>query len=112
MAEENLNYEIIRQQTVTAVTELLSKAAFEEGDIFVVGCSSSEIKGEHIGRGSDINAAEAVLEGIYPILERHKLHLAAQCCEHLNRCLIIEKEALRSGVRRGALKSEIGRAHV
>ena len=65
MDEEKLSYELIRQQSAAAVTELLSKASFEEGDIFVVGCSSSEIKGEHIGKGSDIDAAKAVLEGIY-----------------------------------------------
>lgn len=105
MDEEKLNYELIRQQSAAAVTELLSKASFEEGDIFVVGCSSSEIKGEHIGKGSDIDAAKAVLEGIYPILEKHKLYLAAQCCEHLNRCLIIEKEALKLAVQRGSVHS-------
>ena len=72
---------------------LLDEARLEKGDIFVVGCSSSEVVGGTIGKNSDLDAAKAVFEGIYPILKERGIYLAAQCCEHLNRAVIIEKEA-------------------
>ena len=63
-----MTYEEIREQAAHAVTELLAVAKLNKGDIFVIGCSSSEIKGAHIGKGSDIDAAKAVYEGVMPIL--------------------------------------------
>ena len=92
-----MTYEEIREQAKNAITELLEKSHLEKGDIFIVGCSSSEIKGESIGKGSDIDAAKAVYEGIKPILDEKGIFLAAQCCEHLNRAVIMEKEALLPG---------------
>ena len=89
-----MTYEQIKKQAEEAIKELLEKTHLKAGDIFVVGCSSSEIKGESIGRGSDINAAEAVYEAIYPALQERGIYLAAQCCEHLNRAIIVEREAL------------------
>ncbi len=82
----------IKNQAKTAIRELLREAHLCEGDIFVVGCSSSEIIGEKIGKGSSIEAAEAVFEVIYEELQEHGIFLAAQCCEHLNRALIIEEK--------------------
>lgn len=95
--ESNELYEEIKQQAHDACMELLDIAKLSTGDILVVGCSSSEIKGEHIGKGSDIDAAKAVYEGIKPLLETRGIFLAAQCCEHLNRAIIIEKRALMPG---------------
>jgi uncharacterized protein (TIGR01440 family) len=86
-------YEDIREQTEKAVRELLELARLRPGQILVVGCSSSEIVGENIGKGSNIEAAEAVFEGLYPALCDSGIYLAAQCCEHLNRAIIIEREA-------------------
>ena len=65
--------------------ELLQAAHLETGDIFVVGCSSSEIMGGHIGKDSSMEAAAAVLAGVLPPLQEQGVYLAAQCCEHLNR---------------------------
>lgn len=92
-----MTYEEVRSQAAQAVTELLESAKLKEGDIFLIGCSSSEIKGANIGKGSDIDAAKAVYEGIYPILKEKGIYLAAQCCEHLNRAVIVEKAALLPG---------------
>lgn len=90
----------ITEQTKAAVSELLSKAKAEKGDIFVVGCSSSEVQGEKIGSHSSIDVADAIFNGIYPAVKEAGLYLAAQCCEHLNRAIIIEKEAaLKYGYR-------------
>ena len=91
-----MNTELIQQQAKSAVSELLSVAGLHKGDILVVGCSSSEIVGETIGHGSSLEAAEAVFEAIYPILKEQGIYLAAQCCEHLNRALIIERECAKN----------------
>lgn len=90
-------YEKIKQEAHDACIELLETAHLKISDILVVGCSSSEIKGENIGKGSDIDAAKAVYEGIKPLLETRGVFLAAQCCEHLNRAIIIERKALLPG---------------
>ena len=85
------NFEQITAQARTAVTELLDVAGLEPGAIFVVGCSSSEVLGGRIGKASSQDAAKAVFDGIYPILQERGLYLAAQCCEHLNRALVVER---------------------
>ena len=61
----------------------------------MVGCSSSEILGGTIGRASSLETAQAVLDGIYPLLREQGVFLAAQCCEHLNRALIVEADCAR-----------------
>ncbi|HHU23027.1 MAG TPA: TIGR01440 family protein [Clostridiales bacterium] len=86
-------YENITASARTAMEELLKKANCRPGDLVVVGCSSSEIVGEPIGKGRAPQVAAAVLEGLLPPLKERGLFLAAQCCEHLNRALIIEREA-------------------
>ena len=94
--EDFMDKTLIQQQAKNAVAELISVAGLNKGDILVVGCSSSEIVGETIGHGSSIEAAEIVFEAIYPILKEQGIHLAAQCCEHLNRALIIERECAKT----------------
>ena len=86
------DFEQITAQARTAAAELLDAAGLKAGDLFVVGCSSSEVLGGPIGKASSQEAARAVFAGIYPILRERGIYLAAQCCEHLNRALIIEGE--------------------
>ena len=90
---ERTVYDAIEAQARQAVQELLAAAALRPGDIFVVGCSSSEIMGGHIGRDSSMEAAQAVLRGVRPPLQAQGVYLAAQCCEHLNRAVILEQAA-------------------
>lgn len=85
-----ISFEQITAQAALAVTELLEAAGLRAGDVFVVGCSSSEVLGGRIGKASSLEAARAVFDGIYPELEKRGIFLAAQCCEHLNRALIVE----------------------
>ena len=86
-------FEEITQQAREAVLELLEVAGLKAGDLLVIGCSSSEVVGERIGKGSSMEAAQAVFAGVYPVLKERGIYLAAQCCEHLNRALILEQEA-------------------
>ena len=88
-------YETITQTVRQAAEQLLKQARLQRGEILVVGCSSSEVLGRHIGSGSSPEAAQAVLAGIWPLVRERGLFLAAQCCEHLNRALIVEEECAR-----------------
>ena len=88
-----MHIEEIRAAAETATRELLAAASLRRGDIFVVGCSSSEMVGQTIGHGSSLDAARAAFDGIYSVLTEAGIYLAAQCCEHLNRALILEREA-------------------
>ena len=86
-------YEDITIQARTVVAELLDQANLKPGALFVVGCSSSEMVGKRIGKCSSMDAAQAAFRGIYPVLQERGIHLAVQCCEHLNRALIMERSA-------------------
>ncbi len=84
--------EDIKNQAQQVIEELLTAANLKKGDLLVIGCSSSEMVGSRIGKNSSLEAAEAAFAGIYPVLQAHGIRLAVQCCEHLNRALIVEKE--------------------
>ena len=86
-------YEEITKHTQVVVSELLEQAKLKPGSLFVVGCSSSEMVGKRIGKGSSMDAAKAAFLGVYPLLQKAGIHLAVQCCEHLNRALIMERTA-------------------
>ena len=86
------NFDEIKSTACAVACELVDKANLSAGDILVIGCSSSEIMGKKIGNFSAYEAARAVFEGMYPVLKENGIYLAAQCCEHLNRALIIERE--------------------
>ncbi len=82
----------IKNEAKAAALELLQISALRAGDILVVGCSTSEVTGNVIGHASVPEVANAVFEGIYSVLSDNGIYLAAQCCEHLNRALVIERE--------------------
>lgn len=88
-------YEKITEQAYTVVTELLEQARLRPGSLLVIGCSSSEMVGKLIGKGSSMEAAQAAFRGIYPVLQERGIDLAVQCCEHLNRALILEQVAAK-----------------
>ncbi len=83
----------LEQEGYRAAEEIIKIANLKKGNIFVVGCSTSEVLGSKIGTASSPEAAKAVFAGIYRATQEAGVYLAAQCCEHLNRSLIIESEA-------------------
>ncbi len=89
--------EQIKTQAANAVSELIEVAGLKAGDILVVGCSTSEVGGNKIGTASVPETAEALLQGILPLLQAKGIYLAAQCCEHLNRAIVISRQALPAG---------------
>lgn len=84
----------IAEECIKATEELIEKASLKKGDIVVVGCSTSEVLGSKIGTNSSPDTAKILFESIYCVLKKKGIYLAAQCCEHLNRAIIVEKEAV------------------
>ncbi len=85
-------YEEIKEKARAAVLEVLEQAKLGRGDVFVVGCSSSTVCGEGYGKASSMEIAQALFDGIYPELQSRGIFLAAQCCEHLNRAIIVSRD--------------------
>ena len=75
-----------------ALTELTEVSGLKAGDLLVVGCSSSEICGGVIGHASSPETGKVVAETILAFCNERGIYLAAQCCEHLNRALIVEAD--------------------
>ena len=93
---ENITMEKIIKETNAAIDGLVAGAKLKSGDIVIVGCSSSEIAGGTIGKNSSFDIGKAVFSAIYQNLSEKGIYLAAQCCEHLNRAVIIEREAVKN----------------
>ncbi|WP_044761825.1 TIGR01440 family protein, partial [Streptococcus suis] len=82
----------IKDQTKQVVEEILELSNLQKSQIFVLGLSSSEVIGGHIGKNSSLEVGEAVVETILDILTPKGIYLAVQGCEHLNRALVVERE--------------------
>lgn len=89
--DTDININSIITDTQNVVLQLLEEANLEKGDILVVGCSSSEVDSHKIGSFSNAEIGKAIFNTIHKITNEKGLYLATQCCEHLNRALIVEK---------------------
>lgn len=85
----------IRLQCEKATRELLAAAKLKKGDIMIAGCSTSEVAGSKIGTNSDTDIAAEIFDGIYGVLNEYGIYLAVQCCEHLNRAIVIERDVAK-----------------
>ena len=83
-----LPVEKIKQQVAAAAEELIEAAAPKRGEVFVVGCSTSEVLGSKIGTAGSLETAKAIFAALREVTSAHGLYLAVQCCEHLNRSLV------------------------
>ena len=86
--------EQIYQQAKAVLAELVEKAGLRKGNIVVVGCSTSEVLGNRIGTNSNPDTAKAIFRGLQEQADQAGVYLAIQCCEHLNRAIIIERAAV------------------
>jgi len=87
-------YEEITAQAKKVTEEIIEVSGIGKGNILVVGCSTSEICGDKIGTNSNLDVAKAAFAGIYEVACAHGVYVATQCCEHLNRAIIVEREAV------------------
>ena len=86
-------YEEIRKEAAAAAQEICQVAKLQKGQILVVGCSTSEVTGHTVGSDSSPAIGQAIYEGIQQVLAPKGIYLAAQCCEHLNRAVVLERAA-------------------
>lgn len=93
--DTNFNVTNIIEDTKKVVNELLDIAKLESGDILVVGCSSSEVASHEIGSFSSEKIGKAIFDTLYEITSAKQIYLAAQCCEHLNRAIIIDQKCAK-----------------
>ena len=89
---ENLTLDTILEQLRACAEELIAVSKVKPGKIFVLGCSTSEVLGSKIGTGGSSQVAVAMFKALKAVTDAHGLHLAVQCCEHLNRSLVVEAE--------------------
>ena len=101
--------EQIRSQAHAAVEELVNYGRngieyagarnhnippLKAGDIVIVGCSTSRVLGCQMGSHSTEDVARAIMDGILPVIQDRGLYLACQCCEHLNRAVVVERACM------------------
>lgn len=89
-----MELDIIAAQAKAAFEEFITKADMKKGQILVVGCSTSEVSGSAPGKASSEEIAEAIFGAVKPVLDEKGIYLAAQCCEHLNRAIVVERDAV------------------
>lgn len=83
----------IRNDAKNAALELVEVAHLTRGQIVVIGCSTSETLGNQVGSHSVPEVGKAIFEGLNSAFSPAGIFIAAQCCEHLNRAIIVEREA-------------------
>lgn len=84
----------IARECVICAEDLIKKAKLKKGDIVVIGCSTSEVLGCKWGTNSSPDTAGILFDSLYRVFSDKGIYIAAQCCEHLNRAIIIEREAV------------------
>lgn len=76
------------------VEEWTDNGHIQAGDLFVIGCSTSEVAGSHIGTAGSDQIAARIFTSLRTLEERTGIHLVFQCCEHLNRALIVDRKTM------------------
>lgn len=74
--------------------ELVEAANIKPDQVIVIGTSTSEIAGKHIGTEGSMDVAEAIFTAVNKVRSEMPFHVAFQCCEHLNRALVVERSAM------------------
>ena len=87
----------VKEEAANAARQLAEAAHLHRGQLVVVGCSTSEVVGHQVGSWSTPEVANAIFEGLNSVFAPMGVYIAAQCCEHLNRALIVEHEAVPNG---------------
>ena len=95
----DFSIETLKQETAAVMEELFRNCSeghytLRKGDILVIGCSTSKVMGFHMGTHSTEDAARAIMETVLPYVHGKGLFLACQCCEHLNRAIVVERECM------------------
>lgn len=86
--------EQVKEEAANAAKQLVAEARLHKGQIVVVGCSTSEVVGHKVGSWSTPEVGQAIFDGLNSVFAPLGINIAAQCCEHLNRALIVDYDAV------------------
>lgn len=86
-----MDLDLIGFQVRRAADELFRVSGLKPGEILVIGASTSEVLGHQIGTAGSLEVADQILSNILRLASEHRVEVAVQCCEHLNRVLVIEQ---------------------
>ncbi|WP_217586403.1 TIGR01440 family protein [Lentibacillus saliphilus] len=86
----------VEQDIDVIVTNWLHGDHLTDQDVCVIGCSTSEVIGKSIGTAGSEDVAKIIFQSISKLVLRKEVRLAFQCCEHLNRALVVERETMRA----------------
>ena len=90
--DENVDLAAIEKDAAEVMNQVCEMSGIGAGSVVVIGCSSSEVVGERVGTHSSMDVAGALYKGIKPVADKYGVEIAAQCCEHLNRAIVMEKD--------------------
>ncbi|WP_228099277.1 MULTISPECIES: TIGR01440 family protein [unclassified Granulicatella] len=82
------------KEFIMYLEDFITLSKLKKDDIFVLGCSTSEILGNKIGSATNLEIGREVIEMVYSVLKKHDIYFAVQCCEHLNRALVVESNIM------------------
>jgi len=85
----------VYEETKQVLEELLEQFPLASDQILVVGVSTSEVIGSRIGTAGSEEVASAIFQAVKEIQEKQSFHIAFQCCEHLNRALVVERRTAK-----------------
>ncbi|OXM86417.1 TIGR01440 family protein [Paenibacillus rigui] len=85
----------LRSQTEQVLRELVQAGRLEAGQLLVIGTSTSEVLGQHIGTSGTEEVARHLFAAVEAVRAEVGFYPAFQCCEHLNRALVVERAAMR-----------------
>lgn len=86
-----MNTDKLTNDLIQIVEDVTEVAQLQAGNTFVLGCSTSEIVGGMIGKNSSQEVGELIVSTLKEYLDQHRINLAVQGCEHLNRALVVER---------------------
>ncbi|GEK33262.1 TIGR01440 family protein [Kurthia sibirica] len=85
------NLQQVTRDLTTLLSEFAQQTPLKKGQLFIVGCSTSEVKGKKIGTAGGLEIAEALYKPLSVFAKEYDLALAFQGCEHINRALTMER---------------------
>ncbi|MGK0551982.1 TIGR01440 family protein [Enterococcus faecalis] len=86
----------IKEQVTTIAEEVIANGNVHKGDIFVLGCTTSEVVGGTIGKNSSVEVGQWIVSALKETLDSHGIFLAVQGCEHINRALAMERSVAQA----------------
>ncbi len=76
--------------------DLAQEAGLKEGSLVVVGASTSEVLGRRIGTATSVDLGQVLVDEVLAFFTSLGCDVAFQCCEHLNRSLVLSRSVAES----------------